>query len=746
VGRADVEAARRLLAAGDIAGARRAAEALLAGSAVAGEVAAAHLILAACCRHGRNGAAAVAHARAAVAATPTDAAAHYALAEQLDDEGNRAEAIECLQRSIALLPGLAPAHRYLGVLLAESGAHEAAMRSFERAIDLDPRHPRAWCNLGNARRALGRLADAEGAYREALALQPDYPLASYNLALVQRDLGRAGDAETTLRGILARQPATRPFSPALSALADLLRQRGALDESAELYGRAIGVAPADGIDAHLGLAQVLAERGDAEQARAVYAEAERRRPASLGAALGARLTLPMVYRDPGELAAERERYARGLAELERGLDRYTAHADSARVLDELRWTNFFLAYQGQDDRDLQSRYAAFAAAAVDRVEPSWRAPIAATSAAGRRIRVGFASAFLHFGTVGQYFHRWITELDPHRFEVFFFQLRAADDPVIAAIRARADHHLLFAGAEARPSRVAPAIRAAALDVLIYPELGMDTTSFALAALRLAPRQYAAWGHPVTTGHATVDGFFTCDVMEPPGGDAHYAEPLVRMPGIGTCYPRVTLPPPVPREALGLPSGVPLLLCPQSMFKIHPDNDDLVARVLAQSPTAMLVLFGERHPAITDRFMRRLAAAFERQGVSVRERTRVLPRVGHDDFLRVNLACDLMLDTLHWSGGNTSLDAIACGLPIVTLPGRFMRGRQSAGMLRLVDLPELIAAGEDDYVRIAVGLARDPERRESVRRTLRERADRIFEDRAPLAALHDFLQASAADRP
>jgi CRISPR-associated protein Csy1 len=192
--------------------------------------------------------------------------------------------------------------------------------------------------------------------------------------------------------------------------------------------------------------------------------------------------------------------------------------------------------------------------------------------------------------------------------------------------------------------------------------------------------------------------------------------------------------------------VPLLLCPQSMFKIHPDNDDLVARVLAQSPAAMLVLFAERHPAITDRFMRCLAGALERRGLSVRERTRVLPRVGHDDYLRVNLACDLMLDTLHWSGGNTSLDAIACGLPVVTLPGRFMRGRQSAGMLRLVELPELIAAGEDDYVRIAVDLAGDPERRESIRRAMRERADRIFEDRAPLAALHDFLQASVADRP
>jgi CRISPR-associated protein Csy1 len=115
-------------------------------------------------------------------------------------------------------------------------------------------------------------------------------------------------------------------------------------------------------------------------------------------------------------------------------------------------------------------------------------------------------------------------------------------------------------------------------------------------------------------------------------------------------------------------------------------------------------------------------------------------------MRINALCDAMIDTLHWSGGNTSLDAIACGLPVVTLPGRFMRGRQSAGMLRLVELPELIAAGEDDYVRIAVELAGDPERREFIRRAMRERADRIFEDRAPLAALRDFLQASVADRP
>ena len=71
-----------------------------------------------------------------------------------------------------------------------------------------------------------------------------------------------------------------------------------------------------------------------------------------------------------------------------------------------------------------------------------------------------------------------------------------------------------------------------------------------------------------------------------------------------------------------------------------------------------------------------------------------------------LVHDAMIDTLHWSGGNTSLDGLACGLPIVTLPGAYMRGRQSAGMLGLLGLPELVAHDRADYLAIAARLVRD----------------------------------------
>jgi CRISPR-associated protein Csy1 len=188
---------------------------------------------------------------------------------------------------------------------------------------------------------------------------------------------------------------------------------------------------------------------------------------------------------------------------------------------------------------------------------------------------------------------------------------------------------------------------------------------------------------------------------------------VTLPGIGTRY-AAPVAPPIDRARVGLPDG-PLLLCPQSLFKIHPDNDALFARVLEAVPKARLVFYEGRDPALTAKFKARLLHA----GIPA-DRMLMLAQRPHDDFLAVNAACDVMLDTLRWSGGNTSLDAVASGLPIVTLPGRFMRGRQSAGILQLMEMPELVANDEDDYVRKAAAIATDAAYRGELSRAIAAR--------------------------
>jgi protein O-GlcNAc transferase len=739
---ARTEQARQRLAAGDIAGARGAAEAIVADAASDAERGAAHLVLAACCDKSGDAAGALAHAKTAVAFAPRDPVAHYAHAELLEAAGDTPRAIASLRRAIDLEPRFAQALRYLGILLGESGDASGAAVVFEQALRLDPDHARAWNNLGNAQRTLGSLVDAERSFARAVALRPDYALAAANLGEVQRDQGEVERAEATLRDALAR-PADKPFRPLVVLLAGLLRERGALDEAAQHYRQAIELAPQESASEWFNLGWIMTERGEPEQARATYARARGADPGDLRSLLGARLTLPMIYADGAEVASARAAYAAGMAALERELPAAVWGLQEARVLDGLRWSNFFLAYQGQDDRPLQAAYAALAAGAVDAGAPHWHGPLTPRPAPQGRVRVGFASAFFHDGTCGRYFKSWITDLDGDRFEVFVYHLFPGMDDVAGAIARRADRFRTFGGSRARPSVVAPAIRDDALDVLVYPELGMDACSFGLAALRLAPRQYAGWGHPVTTGHATIDAFISCAAMEPDGAEAHYTETLVKLPGIGTRYESPVVPEDARRDRFALPDDRPLLLCPQSLWKIHPDNDALLAELLQANPGALLVLFAGRHPAITDRFMHRLERVFAQHGVAVRERVYVLPQVAHEDYLRINLVCDAMLDTLHWSGGNTSLDALACGLPIVTLPGAYMRGRQSAGMLELIGVRELIARDRADYLRIAGRLIGDAAWRRELAARIRAGNGHLFDVSDAVESLQMLLQTDAA---
>ena len=98
----------------------------------------------------------------------------------------------------------------------------------------------------------------------------------------------------------------------------------------------------------------------------------------------------------------------------------------------------------------------------------------------------------------------------------------------------------------------------------------------------------------------------------------------------------------------------------------------------------------------------------------------------------------MLDSIGWSGGNTTLEALAQDLPVVTFQGELMRGRVSAGILRMMGMPETIAETLDDYVALAVRMARDLSFRANIKKRVAADKHRLYRDRACIVALEDFL--------
>jgi protein O-GlcNAc transferase len=557
--------------------------------------------------------------------------------------------------------------------------------------------------------------------------------AYFDRAEVLREQGDYAAAEVLLREALVLSPV---HHQALVALGSILQRTYRPDEAAQIYRHAITVAPERSATAIAELAKTLVERGETEEAQRMCADALRRWPESLRLALPAKLTLKPVYANHAELSQMRARYTAGLAELRAASDLFLRNG-AEEIREALVWSNFYLAYQGENDRALQSEYADFVGHLLDHALPALRQALPVPTISDRRIRIGFASAYFYECSAGAYFRSWITGLDRSRFEIYLYHFRPGLDALGQSLKEHADHFRSLVG----NSLAGATIRSDALDVLVYPELGADGATYPLGALRLAPVQCAGWGHPVTTGHATIDYFFSSDATEPEDAQSHYRERLVRLPGFGTDYS----PPPLPeffpvaqaRERLGLPTDRNLYLYPQSIYKIHPDNDALLVKLLGADPRGTLVLFAGHTSNATELFLRRIGAALAAHGLAIRARVCLLPIMARETYLRVNAACDVMLDSLHWSGGNTSLDALACGLPVVTLPGRYMRGRQTYGMLQLLGLPELIARDEDDYLRIALRVAQDRDWRQHVVDRIEMGQSRLFRDPAPVAAMQAF---------
>jgi len=632
-----------------------------------------------------------------------DARERLQASERLHRAGDSAGAIAAAREAIAVEPTFSAAHKALAALLWQAGLIAEARDALAAAVAALPGDGALWARLAHAELDAGNASGAFSAAARAEAAAPRDAASWTILGGLHSEFGRYADAQRTLTHASQLDPG----------------------------------AP----DVELRLAKALQENGDDPKAVAALARGTRRDPGHLNAAVDERLYLPHVYESLEDAARWRERYSRGLATLAQELPRWRARA--AQVFD-LNHHNFLLAYQGEDDLELQRAYSGFISGLAAATRPEWLEPRPVTFDGSRRLRVGFVGAIFRDHTVGRYFERWITALPADRFERFVYHTAPVSDAFTQRIAAAVDH---FVPIRAGNAAVAQRIVDDRLDVLVQPDVGMTPMSYLLAALRLAPVQVAGWGHPITTGSAHVDHYLTCAAMEPDDAPAQYAENLVGLPSLGVDYAMPEAAAPAARSALGLADDAHLYACPQSLFKIHPEMDAIFARILSADPKGILLFFQAPARAVTEKFGARVQRALAHAGVPARGQVKFLPRMSAADFRRVLAAADVVVDTVRWSGGNTSLDALAAGTPIVTLPGRFMRARQTAAMLRMAGMDALIAPDAEGLVRLAVEVAGDRARSGALRASIASGRGELFDRREPIDALAQaLLEAGAGRRP
>ena len=674
---------------------------------------------------------AIACYRRAASLGPGFADAHNGLGLALQAAGERVEALASIERAIAIAPERATTHYNRANVLNELGRPDEALASLDAALARDPALAEAHNSRGNALLAQGRHGEALASYDRAAAAKPSYVEAHLNRGNVLNTLGRFDEALACFDRVLALEPDS---ARAHLNRGKVLNNLGGFEEALASFDRAIRLAPADAL-AHSDRGVALQNLGRFEEAVQSFEEASRLVPDSFEQACLSKLAFPAILMSAQDLARQRARLLSNIDELmgfpgELGS---VEHTSCGSV--------FFLAYHDVDDRALLEAMGRLIRAKAPMLTfqaphiASWRPPWEDGRA---RIRIGFASDYFRSHTISRLYEGLIRRLDRTRFEVVLIHgPRAHRDAVSERLEKDADRTLIL---PLMFSEQQQAIAAERLDVLLYPDIGMCKETYFLACARLAPVQAVGWGHPVTTGLDTLDYFVSAAGAEPPEADRLYTERLIGLPRLPCYYEPPVLPPGPTRAELGLPETGTLYGCPQSLFKFHPDFDGVLAAIAEGDRQGHMVVIDGQHPSWSDLLRRRWAQTHP----ALVERVRFLPRLPTDRFLALLAHLDVLLDPVHFGSGNTLYEAMVHGTPIVTWPGRFMRGRIVAAAYRQMDIADApIAERLEDYAPLALALGRDPARRAGLRRSVRAAAGALFEDRQAVRELEAFVTAAVA---
>jgi len=624
-------------------------------------------------------------------------------AEALVERGNvlqllnrHAEAVASYETALRLQPGDAETIYNCGVALVALNRHAEALARFEGVLIVEPGHVRALNNRGGALHVLNRLDDALASYDQALAIDPRSVQALINRGVVLTALNRHSEALAS-------------------------------------FDKALLIAPGDA-DALYYRGFVLGELNRCEEAAASYERALEVRPDFAKARFALCMAaLPTLYMDAAEIPAHRTLYAERLRALAAEVDRRVPRDFAAGVGPK---QPFYLAYQGENDRELQQLYGAMVCKIMaDRYPP---APLAAAPTVGEAIKVGIVSGFFRNHSNWKIpIKGWLSQLDRTRFRLFGYYTDGRRDPHTAEAESFCERFVCGPLPVARWREI---IVADAPHVLIYPEVGMDNVAVQLAAQRLAPVQCTSWGHPDTSGFPTLDYFLGSDLMEPKDAQDHYTERLIRLPNLSFHYePTGAAATPTSRSDLQLRPGTLAYWCGQSLFKYLPQYDQVFPRIAREVGDCQFVFVGHHASAeITALFRQRLEKAFASHGLAAADHCVFLPRLDPDAFAAVIGCCDVILDSIGWSGCNSTMEGLPHHLPVVTMRDGLMRGRHTTAILTMMGVTDTVADSVDEYVSMAVRLAKDADWRNDMKARMAAGRSAVYGDRACIEALQAFL--------
>ncbi len=532
----------------------------------------------------------------------------------------------------------------------------------QRAAEMTRAHP----GVGFGWRALGIILAQQGRAREALipmqrtaAFFPEDAETHNNLGAVLQRLEHFADAEACFRRAVALKPG---YAEAYNNLGTALMKQGRLAEAESAFRQAIAYSPG-------------------------YAEPHN--------------NLGILLRDMCRIDESVASFRAALA----------LNPDNAKLHQNLIFTMDFGDFDAAFLQAERKRWAARFAPAQPRT-----ARFANLPDPERPLRIGYVSADFKFHSSAVVFGAMLTGFDAGNFAVFAYSNTPVADDVTAIFQNAVTVWRPVVGLS--DDAVVDLIEADAIDILVDLSGHSLGNRLKVFARRPAPIQITAWGYHTGTGLDAIDVFFSDPVLIPENEKGLYAERQVRyLPNAMSVFWPIPLPDVGPLPASS--AGVVTFGSFNRLVKASDQTFAAWARVLGALPHSRFMMKTPEldEPSARDRVLRRFAEA----GIGP-ERLILRGKTSWREHMLAFNEVDIALDPFPQSGGVTTLESLAMGVPMVTLKWPTVSGRASASLLTALNMTDWIAATQDEYAEIAVSKARNLQELAAVRLGLRARMD------------------------
>lgn len=274
-----------------------------------------------------------------------------------------------------------------------------------------------------------------------------------------------------------------------------------------------------------------------------------------------------------------------------------------------------------------------------------------------------------------------------------------------------------------------------LDLLYYLDSTMCSFIQRLMMSKLSPKQAVSHGHPVTSGIPSniMNYYISWAEAEIETAQEHYTEKLILLrkghmhqyykPRIDSNGNSIFCEKPylhIKRDFFkkyGLQGDGNWYTCMQKPFKLHPEFDELLIKIASGDESAKIILHKPDHDEILDVFKKRLEKCMDQ--------IYFIPALPHCELMGLYNVSDIILDSYYAGGCTTTREALEIGVPVITLPGKYLGGRWSLAYYNIIGIMDLVANNKDEYVELALKYGKNKSDNLKIRQDILNNIHKIF---------------------